>query len=514
MEVLIARQPIFNRTRQLDSYELLFRRDEVQSEFDGTNSTTATLQVLANTLLSFGLENILCGKRAFVNFDSTLLTGGMHAILPKDSIVLELPDSVEPTAEVTAACSDLHRQGYTIALDDFVSPSKKEPLVPFAKILKVDMRTTGRAEMERLLRAYQPRGIAMLAEKVETEEEFAWAHQTGYDLFQGFFFARPSLVRCEQISSTRITCLRLISELQSEEINFAKIENLISQDASLCYKLLRYVNSSLFAFRVEIRSIKHALVTIGIDGIRHWIALAAVPALAEDRPFELVMHTLVRASFSERVAALAGLHEAGRAFLMGILSLLDALLGIALEKALNHVAVDPMITRALLGASAEHDPLRVVHKLVGAYEVADWETVGLLASELRIPGSAVAAAYADATLWARQSLHATSRKANTRRFVRHSIQGAIRVLWQDADGRDRFSHAKLVDVSAQGLQITVDEKIPVRARVVCNDPSVGISGTGSVRYCNFSKGKYFVGLEFSSGTGWLPPLALADATRA
>ncbi len=514
MEVLIARQPIFNRTRQLDSYELLFRRDDAQSEFDGTDSTAATLQVLANTLLSFGLENILCGKRAFVNFDSTLLTSGMHTILPKDSMVLELPDSVEPTAEVTTACSNLHQQGYTIALDDFVSHPKIEPLLPFARILKVDMRTTGKTEMERLLRTYQPRGIAMLAEKVETEEEFTWAHGTGYDLFQGFFFARPGLVRCEQISSAKITCLRLISELQSEEMDFAKIENLVSQDASLCYKLLRYVNSSLFGFRVQIRSIKHALVTIGMEGIRHWIALAAVPALAEDRPLELVMHTLVRASFSERVAGLAGIREAGRAFLMGILSLMDALLGIPLEKALNHVAVDPIISQALLGTSAEHDPLRVVHRLVASYEVADWESVGLLASALGIQGAAVAGAYAEATLWARQSLHTTNRKGNTRRFVRHPIHGAIRVLWQDSDGRDHFSQAKLVDVSTQGLQIMVDEKIPVRARVICNDPVVGISGTGSVRYCNYSKGKYFIGLEFSSGTGWRPPLALAGASRA
>jgi c-di-GMP-related signal transduction protein len=509
VEVFLARQPIFDRTRQLNAYELLFRADGASGEFDGTDSTAATLQVLANALLSFGLENILVGKRAFVNFDRTLLTSGMHTILPKESIVLELLETVEPSVEVTAACADLHNQGYTIALDDFVSHPNMEPLIPFVKILKVDMRSTPRPEMERLVRAYRPRGIAMLAEKVETQEEFDWAHRSGYDLFQGFFFARPGLVRCQQVSSTKITCLRLIGELQSEELDFTRIENLVSQDASLCYKLLRYVNSGLFCFRVEIRTIKHALVTIGLPGIRHWIALAAVPALAKDRPFELVMHTLVRARFAERIAELAGVRDPGRAFLMGILSLLDALIGVPLEEALNQVMVDPSISGALLGTSMEHDVFRVVHTLVCKYEEADWDAVGSFASELGIRGSAVAAAYAEATLWARQSLRATSRKTNTRRFVRHPITGAIRLLWQDPSGGDRLSRATLVNVSTQGLQIILDEKIPVQTRVCCNDPAIGIAGTGSVRYCNYSKGKYLIGLEFSSGTGWQPPAALA-----
>ena len=121
MDVFVARQPIFNRSMQLQGYELLYRRDDVHNQFDGTEAATATMQVIANTLLSFGLENILDGKRAFLNFDRILLTNGAHAILPSDVMVVEILESVKPDADVIAACADLHKLGYTLALDDFVS---------------------------------------------------------------------------------------------------------------------------------------------------------------------------------------------------------------------------------------------------------------------------------------------------------------------------------------------------------------------------------------------------------
>jgi len=504
MEVFVARQPIFNRSTQLDAYELLYRQDELHSQFDGSEAATATMQVIANTLLSFGLENILGGKKAFLNFDRTLLINAAQDILPPEIAVLEILETVEPDAEVITACARLRERGYTLALDDFVSHPKMEPLIPFAKIIKVDMRATERQEMERLFKLYGGRGIAMLAEKVETHEEFEWAHGIGYDLFQGYFFARPSLVRCQQIPSDQITCLRLLSQLQQAELDPAKVQILVSQDASLCYKLLRYANSGLFGFRVEIRSIEHALAIIGQQGIRHWIGLAAVPALAKEKPKELVTHTLVRARFCERLAELSGRQESGRAFLMGILSLIDVLTGVPLDEALDHLAVDSQIRASLLGTAPEQDVLGVIYALACKYEEGAWHSVDALHPRLQIKPSSISAAYAESMLWARQVLHSTNRRADTRRYIRFVTDRVTFVRWEDAEGRERVSSAKLLNVSTHGIQLQLNEKIPYRSYVSCSDAKLHIAGTGLVRYCNFNKGKFLIGLEFPSGTGWRP----------
>src|SRR5580698_4623560 len=195
MDVFVARQPIFDRSRELYAYELLFRSDDVDNRFDGTEAGSATTQVIANSLLTIGLENVAGGKKAFLNFDDKLLLGGLHTMLPREEVVLEILESVGPSDELIAACYDLNRQGYTFALDDFVGGQRLEPLTQIAKIIKVDMRATSKPDQERLLETYRPRGITMLAEKVETPEEFEWAKNAGYDYFQGYFFARPAVLR-------------------------------------------------------------------------------------------------------------------------------------------------------------------------------------------------------------------------------------------------------------------------------------------------------------------------------
>ena len=246
MDVFVARQAIFDRKRQLHAYELLYRSDAARNEFDGTDAAAATRQVISSTLLSIGLENILCGKKAFLNFDHRLLSDGMHLSLPRQAIVIEILESVQPTADLIALCQSIHEQGYSIALDDFVSQPQFEPLTRIAKLIKVDFRATPKEEQRRLLRTYQPRGIAMLAEKVETHEEFEWAQRAGYDLFQGYFFARPVIISGRQIPAVQATCLRLLRETQQKELDFKRLEVLIREDVSLTFKLLRYANSALF----------------------------------------------------------------------------------------------------------------------------------------------------------------------------------------------------------------------------------------------------------------------------
>jgi hypothetical protein len=251
--------------------------------------------------------------------------------------------------------------------------------------------------------------------------------------------------------------------------------------------------------------VKQALVILGEANIRHWAALAAIPAMGADKPSELITHSLVRAGFCERIARAAGIPEYNLGFLMGLFSLLDALIDLPLKDALNQVSVAPTIMHPLLGTSEEHDAFGRVYELVCSYEIGEWATVAELAAKLKIQVSAVAQAYAAATLWAQQALHPNARTSESRRHIRHTSTGTLRIVWQDNSGRSRVSEAELVNVSVSGLKLKISERIPLHAAVSCDEPKLGICGTGSVRYCHSSYGKYAVGLDFQNGTGWREP---------
>ena len=259
MDVFVARQPIFDRESRVYAYELLYRSNADFNQFTGTDEDRPTLEVIAGSLLTIGLTSIAGGKKAFINFGRNLLVDGLVSMLPRDNVVIEVLETAEPDAEVVDTCRKLRKLGYTIALDDFAWHPRFEQLIEVAHVIKIDMRLTSRAEQERLVSTYQPRGIAMLAEKVETREEFEWAANLGYDYFQGYFFARPAIISAKEIQPAVFTCLQLLKQLQSPELDFKKLETLISADVALAYKLFRYVNSVLFARRGNIQSIRRAL---------------------------------------------------------------------------------------------------------------------------------------------------------------------------------------------------------------------------------------------------------------
>jgi len=252
-----------------------------------------------------------------------------------------------------------------------------------------------------MLRTYKPRGVRMLAEKVETYEEFKWARRAGYDLFQGYFFARPEMMRSQDIPTMITVCLRLLREVQQPELDFRRLEQLIREDVSLTYKLLRYANSALFK-RGDIRSIHTALVALGEDHIRRWVTLATLPKLATNKPGELLKLSLVRARFCERLAELARGDSSNQAFLVGMFSLLDALIDQPLEEALRGMDLGKKVTEAVLGTGPEKDLLTGLFQLVCCYERGDWEQLAELAQRCGIPTAAIGEAYMDSTAWAEQ----------------------------------------------------------------------------------------------------------------
>jgi c-di-GMP-related signal transduction protein len=399
MDVFVARQAILNRHKDVYGYELLFRSSDGKNTFDGSDSNSATAQVIANTIFSAGLEGILGGKRAFINFDRSMLLDGTFSILPKDVLVIEILETVEPDEEVVAACARLSEDGYMIALDDFVHHDKFEPLIEKAHIIKVDLRSTPRTEQQRLVKRYGKRGMRMLAEKVETMEEFEWARSIGFDLFQGYFFTKPIVVHGRQISTSKMACLRLLQEAQREELDFDKLRTMIKDDVSFSYKLLRFTNSALFAHQSEIRTIDHALMVLGEEGIRRWVAVAALPLLAADKPHELVVQSLLRARFAEELGRTGGFSPSPICFQMGLFSLLDALLDRTIEYALQQIRLAPVVEQTLLGTAPSEDRMAIVYALVRCYELGDWDTVTTLADQLGVPAVDVGEAYLKSAYW-------------------------------------------------------------------------------------------------------------------
>lgn len=408
MDVFVARQAILDRRKNLYGYELLFRAGAASQQFDGGQPEEATAQVIANSLLNIGLPALLGGKlggkKAFFNFDRAGLLSGLHSVLPQELTVVELLETVEADTDVIAACRALHDEGYQIALDDFIVKSNTNELIRWADIIKVDMRTTSRAEQERMLRTCGARGIAMLAEKVETHEEFEWALQAGYDYFQGYFFARPQLMRDRQIPAAKMACLRLLRELQAPELDFQHLGLLISTDVAFSYKLLRFVNSALFGHSSEISSIESALVLLEERGIRRWVTLAALPALAGDKPDELVTQSVLRARFSSLLADASGLPSSDQAFIMGLFSMLDALVDRPLDEVLEETGVAAPVTAALLGTAPAGEPLERIFSVIREYEAGDWDAVERSAGGLGIPVASIMMAYGSSLRWTAELL--------------------------------------------------------------------------------------------------------------
>ena len=399
MEVFVARQPIFDRNRKVWGYELLFRSAASQTRFDGTEATSATRQVISNGMLSIGFDKLLRGKHACINFGREMLLQDLYTSLPNQTTVIELTEDIEPDEEVVEAVKRMRARGYRIALDDFRACPQMEPLVALANMIKVEM-VTPRPQQEAMVREFHDRGIRMLSEKVETDVDFRWALRAGYDYFQGNFFSCPVVMRGQQIPAIKLHCLRLIQEVHRPELDFGRLTTMISEDVSFSYKLLRYANSARFGRETKIHSIRRALVVLGEYGIRKWVSIAALPPIAADKPGELMRKSLVRARFCELLAQASGQGLEDQAFLMGLFSLLDALLDRPLDDVLKEVGLAPELDSVLRGQASEDNTLNTIYQLVRSYESANWDEVERLAGRLGAPPDLIGAAYCEALPWA------------------------------------------------------------------------------------------------------------------
>jgi EAL and modified HD-GYP domain-containing signal transduction protein len=393
----VARQAVFDRQGDLWAYELLFRSCE-DNCYTGTEQSLATIQVLSTSLFSIGLDRLLSGRPALINFGRELLLTDWSTILPADVAIIEILEDVVSDPEILLKCAALRKGGYRIALDDFVPGRKTEPLIPFADIIKVDVRTTPVSEQQRILSRYQPRGIRMLAEKVETPEEFRIVRDMGFDFFQGFFFAFPVVMSGKTFPVEFTGAIRLMRELQYPQVDYRRIEEIVRSDVAFTYKLLRYVNSALFGKTRAISSVSQALIYLGEADIRKWIGVAVMDVCSRGKSRELVVQSLVRARFCELLALELSL-DSSDAFLVGMFSLLDALLHRPMGELAGELCLSPEIAAALLHTDASGSRMSRLFDLSLCYEKADWKAVSRLAAELSLSKGLTSRAYIEAVNW-------------------------------------------------------------------------------------------------------------------
>jgi EAL and modified HD-GYP domain-containing signal transduction protein len=391
-EVFVARQPIFDRHRHVYAYELLFRSG-LKNAFGGMDPDRASIKVIADGFIRFGLQRLTGGKRAFINFTRDTLVKGYATLLPKDSIVVEILEDVEQDPEVFDACRALKQRGYMIALDDVVCDDWDNPLVGFADIIKVDFRGS-----DARTKAALP---GLIAEKIETRAEFDEAVALGYTYLQGYFFSKPLVLSGRDVPAVKQRYLELLREINRTDLDFADLEDVIKREPSLTYKLMTYINSVAFSFRSRITSVRQSLALLGEDAVRKWASVVALAALAHEQPSELLVSSLIRARFCEVIAASVKLEERGQElFLMGLFSLLDAITGRPMHDVLANLPLADDIKMALLG---NRNRLRDVLACVLAYEQAEWETFGLFAAKLRLDEGETVRIYLEAVVWATSS---------------------------------------------------------------------------------------------------------------
>ena len=401
METFVARQPIFTQQKEVHAYELLFR-SSLENVFGDIDGDQASAKVLVDGVMGMGMATLTGGKTAFVNFTQDLLLKDVAMLFPKEHVVVELLETVEPEESVVEACRRLKLQGYRLALDDFIFDAKFEPLIALADIIKVDFLLSGPEERRGLLGLIRNKSVEFLAEKVETAAEFDEAVELGYTYFQGYFFSKPEVLSRKEIPAFKFAYLQLIQAVRESDVDFSEIEGIVKGDVALTYKLLRYINTTGRGLVKYVESIRYSLTLLGQENLRRLFALVILSTVTEDNPKELMLHSLIRASACESLACSVGMESRKfDFFLMGMFSSIDTVLGLPMEEAVTHVPLTDDARAALLG---EGGPLQLPLETVLAYQRGNWESFSSLMAELDLPESEFPALFQSAVTWADQTV--------------------------------------------------------------------------------------------------------------
>ncbi|MBY0121307.1 EAL and HDOD domain-containing protein [Bacillus sp. S/N-304-OC-R1] len=403
MEVFVARQPIFNANEEVFGYELLYRRNMEMNEFPEIDGDQATTELIVNSFLNIGIDRLSNGKPCFINFTEKLLKLRLPAYFRPREIVVEILESVEPSAEIVEICKELKELGYQIALDDYVINEENRysyELLEYADFVKVDFLLTSKEMREKIELIAKTLPLKLVAEKVETREEFEDARKRGYHYFQGYFFAKPSILSTRDVPAYFHSYYEMIQNFATNEPSIDRITELIERDISLSYKLLKLINSPAFRPKQKINSIRQAVMMLGLIELEKWIYVLAVRESTIDKrniSQETIQISLTRAKMCEDIAKMAVKRVPSPSYFMtGMFSIMDSILSIPMKFILQELPLEEDICNALNG---KKNKLKDVLDLVLAVETAQWSVISEMCKELSIDEKDLFKLYAEALNW-------------------------------------------------------------------------------------------------------------------
>ena len=367
-DVFVARQPIFDRKLDVVAYELLFRNGQL-NEAVIASPEGATATVVLNSFTEIGLERIVGCRTAWVNVSRAFVLSGLAQAVPPGVVGLEILEDQRLDDELIAALFELKRRGYRLALDDFQWRQEAEPLLGVVDVVKLDLAALGNEGLVAHLERLKPHGVTVVAEKLETPADHEFCADAGCDLFQGFFFRRPELMRQRGIATNRMVLLQVVASLLDPAVQLAAVEQLISRDVSLSFRLLRYINSAFFGMRCEISSIGQALALLGVENLRQWVTLSVLASI-DDKPPELTLTALVRARFCERAGMQLGTGRSGELFTLGLFSVIDALMDAPMPEVLASLPFPTDMREALIHHRGE---MGLLLDCVSSLEAGDFD---------------------------------------------------------------------------------------------------------------------------------------------
>lgn len=397
MSVFVARQAIFNRSKKVVAYELLFR-DSPKNYFPDIAEGQATARLIMENQLNLGTRHITSGKKALINIGPESLKLDLCAFLPCQDVVIELLETIEPTDDNYELCRGLFHSNYKLALDDFVYKPQWDRFLKLVKLIKFDIAITPLSEIQPIVTKLQAhKQIKILAEKIETQEDYELALDMGFDYFQGYFFAKPTMIKQNDVDYNCGLVVAIYAEIMKQSPDIKTIASLFELDAALAYKLLRLINSGVFPIQSQISSLKQALVYLGHERLKKFVSLIVTAHTTGKKPAELMQVCVVRARFCELVAKKVNKSQSGEAFLTGLFSLLDAILDQPMSLLVEKLPFPDEIKTALLG---DKNTLYYILNVVKAYETGSWWALEQAVLLLNIDSAILPPLYQQSVDWA------------------------------------------------------------------------------------------------------------------
>lgn len=400
MEVFVSRQPVFDAGKNVYGYELAYRAG-FETYYEALEADKSAVDLMA--FVNFG--ELSGGRKGLIHFPRELLMMDFPLLFAADAMIAVIGGELGNDAEFIARCRELRGKGYQIAVNSFNVDLLAQPIMDVASIVKLGSDKLPEASQKQIIEACKARKIAVMACSLNDEDQFKKAQALGATYFQGDFFSKPDIKKEKKLAANKLVCLQLIQEVNREELSYDKISGLIERDVGMTYNLLKMINSAWSGVRYEIKSVRHALVLLGPSEIRRWASMVAMHKAASDKPNELMQLSLTRAKFAEQLALLAGMKkQAPELFLMGMFSVLDALMDRPMDELLAEVALGENIKMALLGGTGDY---KLVYEILLAYEHGHWQLFADLAAALNVDENAIPEMHRSALGWAQQALQAS-----------------------------------------------------------------------------------------------------------